>query len=350
MFSWGLFVPIQTKASFLSGLFSNDVSANTTQINQNINSQSMGLLEANVSPIAVIQDKKDKDNKIDPNNQINIVSENALLPFVGLDGTTNNEEVPSDISVYVVRKGDSLSQIANMFGVTEDTIRWSNDIKKGQKLTEGDVLFISPVSGVIHTVEKGQTLKGIANLYKVDVNEILGFNDIPIDSKLEVGDELIIPGGEITEKSNTKISAPKNSTKNKDYYKKYVGPDLGGYFTNPVPQYSMRTQNLHGNNSTDLGAPMGTPIVAAAEGTVLLARYGWNGAYGNMVVIKHPNGTETLYSHLSKITTKTGAKVGKGEIIGLVGSTGRSTGPHLHFEVHGARNFTLDLPKYNPNR
>jgi len=92
----------------------------------------------------------------------------------------------------------------------------------------------------------------------------------------------------------------------------------------------------------DLAIKTGTPIRASAAGKVTLARNGYNGGYGNLVVISHPNGTETLYAHQSKIATTTGVQVYQGEVIGYVGSTGRSTGPHLHFEVHGARNPGVD--------
>ncbi|MFA5827200.1 MAG: M23 family metallopeptidase, partial [Candidatus Paceibacterota bacterium] len=122
--------------------------------------------------------------------------------------------------------------------------------------------------------------------------------------------------------------------------KEYQTRNVAGYFINPVPAYARRSQGLHGpgNRGVDLAAPTGTPILASASGTVLLARKGWNGAYGNMIIINHPNGTKTLYAHLSKIATSTGDYVSQGEVIGYVGSTGRSTGPHLHFEVFNARN------------
>jgi len=163
---------------------------------------------------------------------------------------------------------------------------------------------------------------------------------------LAVGDELIIPDGEIANDNSTSNKKDtKPSTKSKTPAKKYTGKNLDGYFMNPLPQYVRRSQGSHGKGATDLAAPTGTPIVAAAAGKVLLARNGYNGGYGNMVIINHPNGTQTLYGHMSKLGTSTGAQVSKGEVIGYVGSTGHSTGPHVHFEVHGARNPTIDLPK-----
>jgi murein DD-endopeptidase MepM/ murein hydrolase activator NlpD len=96
---------------------------------------------------------------------------------------------------------------------------------------------------------------------------------------------------------------------------------------------------LHGYNGVDIAAPVGTSIFAAAEGTVIVAASsGWNSGYGNYVVISHPNGTQTVYGHASKVMVSVGEHVSKGQLIASVGSTGKSTGPHLHVEVRGAAN------------
>jgi LysM repeat protein len=308
------------------------------------NSQNIMLLQANVTSASVFQNKNiEKDKYTDSTQSAKaIVSDNALVPTVGVLSSTGGVEISEeasidDISVYVIRKGDSLSQIAEMFDVSVNTILWANDMKKGQKLTEGDLLFILPVSGVKHIVAKGQTLKGIANLYKVDVDVITSFNGISVGDPLVVGDELIIPEGEISDDSTP--STPKKSN-NSGVYATGKLKNILNYFINPVPELKRKSQGPHGNGNRgiDLAAPTGTRILASASGQVLLARLGYNGGYGNMVIIQHPNGTKTLYAHMSKITTKTGAQVEQGEVIGNVGSTGRSTGPHLHFEVFNARN------------
>lgn len=299
----------------------------------------MVLLQADGSSIPVLQ--KSKDGEIKDNVDVNIMSENALLPatnHVSIPGEDVSGDPSSDqISVYVIRKGDSISQIADMFGVSTNTILWANNMKKGDKLVESDTLMILPISGVKHTVLKGQTLKGIAKKYNVDVTDIASFNGIAPDAELALGDELIIPDAEMI---NTESPKPNTSPIN---IIKNTLRTLIGYFDNPLPGYREKTQGLHGNNGVDLAAPTGTPIVAAASGTVSLAREGYNGGFGNMVIINHPNGTQTLYAHQSKLATHTGAQVTKDEVIGYVGSTGRSTGPHLHFEVHGAKNPTVNL-------
>jgi murein DD-endopeptidase MepM/ murein hydrolase activator NlpD len=336
-----LFVPL-VEASFLSSILGNEASADimdSISSSQAIsNSQTMALLQANVSSVPILQDKGKGDDKSEID--LNIVSENALLattsPMGTSDGTLEDSGSFSDqISVYVVRKGDSISQIADMFGVSVNTILWANDMKKGDKLVEDDVLFILPISGIEHIIAKGETLNSIAKLYKADIVDIARFNGIAEGEKLTVGDKIIVPGGEIYNESTPSL---KTNTNNGQY--KTPNVNVAGYFINPVPAYSRRSQGLHGpgKRGIDLAAPTGTQILASAGGTVLIARNGWNGAYGNMIIIQHPNGTKTLYGHLSKISTTTGAQVSQGQVIGNVGSTGRSTGPHLHFEVFNAKN------------
>lgn len=340
-----VFTPVSSaRANIFSDFFASDVLAGSEQVYIE-NSQSMSLLGANVSSNLVILDKKNKNEKteVDLEKEIKIVADSALSPSsnpmsVSGEVAYNGEPISDQVSVYVVRKGDTIAQIASMFNVSTNTILWANDLKKGEKLVEGDTLFILPVSGVSHKVIKGQTLKGIAKKYNVEVSDIARLNGILEDSKLETGEELIIPDAEIVD-----IEAPKTKAATVKPSTKTPLKNLTGYFINPVPNYKRKSQGLHGKNSVDLAAPVGTPIVASASGVVLLARNGYNGGYGNMVIIKHPNGTDTLYGHMVRLGTKTGANVTQGEIIGYVGSTGRSTGPHLHYEVHGARNNAVDL-------
>jgi LysM repeat protein len=349
-----LFAPAFAKASFLSPFLGSDAyaqtdtSANAVNPSQSgNNSQTLDLLQASVSSASILQDKNSKDGSqdnvaIDPSANSNIVSDNALMPSTGPAGVSNGTDAPDpssqETSVYVVRSGDSISQVADMFGVSVNTILWANDMKKGDKLVEGDVLFILPVSGLEHKVTKGQTLQSIAKLYKADVNDIIQSNNITLDTPLAVGDTLIIPNGEKSEESDKPVqNLGASIAKDKQYYKDHPIKNFAGYYVDPVPGYRL-SQGIHDNNAVDLAIARGTPIHAAASGTVILARTGYNGGFGDLVIISHPNGTETLYAHQSKIATSTGEHVNQGEVIGYVGTTGHSTGPHLHFEVHGARN------------
>lgn len=318
----------KVKADFFSSLFGSQVLADAPNIDAvpqsgSYNLQTMPLLQANTSP------------SVDTNMNTNIV-DNALVAMG--NGANPADSSSQETSVYVVRTGDSISQIAPMFGVSVNTILWANDMKQGDTLTPGEVLVVLPISGIEHTVTAGQTLNSIATLYKADPLEIARYNGITADTKLAVGDKLIVPDAVRTEESATPIQDLGASiAKDEQYYQKYPVKNLAQYFIDPVPGYR-KSQGIHDNNAIDLAIAQGTPIHAAAGGRVTLARTGYNGGFGNMVIISHPNGTETLYAHQSKIVTETGAQVFQGEVIGYVGSTGHSTGPHLHFEVHGARN------------
>jgi LysM repeat protein len=303
-------------------------------------------LQSNVSSVSVLGGK---NNNTDLSSNDNIISDNnALTPNIGPMGVSDGKDTPDpsteDTSVYVVRQGDSLAAIAKMFGVSVDTILWANDMKTGDKLTPGDVLLILPISGLEHTVVKGQTLQSIAKLYKVDVNDIIQNNDITLDTPLAIGDTLIIPNASKSEESGTPVKDTKASaTKDNQYYQNHPIKNLAGYYVNPVPGYR-KSQGIHDKNAIDMAIAKGTSVHAAASGTVTLARLGYNGGFGGLVIISHPNGTETLYAHLSKLSTYTGEKVSQGEVIASSGGVpgtpyaGHTTGAHLHFEVHGARN------------
>jgi len=238
-------------------------------------------------------------------------------------------------SIYTVRPGDTLSRIAELFDVSVDTIVWANEIS-GETIAPGDTLVILPMSGIRHEVKEGETISEIADRFGVTQKKIREYNELE-DMQLSVGAILDIPGGEKpkpTQSSETK-------TTNATVQSQSVTPTQtaqSGYYTHPLPN-GVRTQGRHGYNAVDFGASVGTPIVAAASGNVEKSvPAGWNGGYGKFLVIRHDNGTKTLYSHLSSVLVNRGQRVVEGETIGYVGDTGRSTGPHLHFEVRGARN------------
>jgi murein DD-endopeptidase MepM/ murein hydrolase activator NlpD len=257
---------------------------------------------------------------------ITVVDDSALVSVEGPLGSLS-KPVNSTISTYVVREGDTLSEIAELFDVTPDTIRWANDLTRGSQLRVGQTLTILPVTGLKYTVRKGDTLASIAKRFEGDAIEIASYNGID-ESSLATGVEIIIPNGEIrapapapTPKSGTLAKVVKSVTR------------TAGYFSAPLGSY-IRTQGIHGYNGVDLAAPVGTPILAAADGTVIVAKSGgYNGGYGSYVVIQHDNGAQTLYAHASSVRVGVGERVARGEVLGGVGNTGRSTGAHLHFEI-----------------
>lgn len=313
--------------SFVAGLFGNK-GAEDVPVKEE-NSQNMPLLKAalNVDP-----------NPAKGGGDITVVGGVALLPDTGPSGTLADieETHPSSdqISLYVVRDGDSLSGIAKLFGVSANTILWANDLKRGQAIQPGQTLIILPVSGVQHTVVAGETVQSIAKKYKGQEDEIRDFNGLSSDAKLAVGDIVVIPDGEVEATKNTTAGAPKSSVKGASGV-----PSYSGYYMHPLSGAGHKTQGLHGYNGVDIGAPIGTPVVAASTGDVIVSRgSGWNGGYGEYAVIRHSNGTQTLYAHMSEVVVAAGAHVVKGQVIGYVGNTGKSTGSHLHFEVRGAKN------------
>ncbi|MDP3785078.1 MAG: peptidoglycan DD-metalloendopeptidase family protein [bacterium] len=261
---------------------------------------------------------------------ITVVGDSALLPATGPLGSIADvvEHKPDSISLYVVRDGDTLSSIAKIFDVSVNTIIWSNNLKRGSLINSGDVLVILPVSGVQYVIKKGDTLKYIAKKYGGDAAEILAFNGLASAKDLKEGLVLIIPNGEgepIPSSSGGRIA-------------RGGGPNYAGYYLRPITG-GRKSQGLHGYNGVDLASYCGAPVFASASGDVIIARpFGWNGGYGQYVVISHPNGTQTLYGHLSAFIVSPGWHVVQGQIIGYVGSTGLSTGCHVHFEVRGARN------------
>ncbi len=273
-------------------------------------------------------------------------SDNAVLAYAGPAGTIADvaSAAPSDrISVYVVRPDDTLSEIASMFDVSVNTIIWANNLKSARDIHVGDTLVILPVSGTEHTVAKGDTLKSLAKTYNADATEIAQFNGLDESAPLSIGSTIIIPGGELaipaSTPARTKNGPVKSGEKIQEPYLGGSGPTYLDYYQAPVPG-GILTQGLHGWNAVDIGAARGTPIHAAAAGTVIVARNNgaWNGGYGNYVVIDHGNGTQTLYAHMTHPTVSPGQTVAGGQIIGHVGMTGMTTGPHVHFEIRGAKN------------
>lgn len=324
--SLGVFFGMVNPANaWFFGLFES-ASAEVKQIMSENNSQTASLLK----PMSVVLSSS--------GGETSIVEDSALIADSGPMGTIVDVEylTPANnkIEVYIVEKGDTLSSIAKMFGISAKTIMWANNIANEKSLKIGQQLVILPISGIKHTIKSGDTIQKIAKEYGGDVEEILKYNDIDAKAKLVIGETIMVPDGDL------KVTAPKAAPTSSS---KIAGlPNYSGYYIKPAVNVR-RSQGLHGNNGIDL-APLtktsGTePILASASGRVIVARYsGWNGGYGKMIVISHPNGTQTLYAHAFTVLVNEGEYVEQGQIIGFIGNTGKSTGPHLHFEVRGAKN------------
>lgn len=317
-------LPFTVRAGFFSELFAEPVvSASPVVTEYLIGPNDIALLSAEQNP-----------NPVGGRGGAELlIDDNALVSTgpVGEDEIALQSNSSGEIRVYTVREGDSLSMIAEMFDVTTNTIMWANDISKATDIQPGDSLVILPIAGVRHVIKSGDSIESIAKKYGGDEEEILSYNQLASAAELTVGETLIIPGGAMhnsTPKNSSGTSAAPNSGSSSG----------GGGFAHPAPG-AVKTQGIHGYNAVDLAGGSGSAIRAAAAGEVIVAKAsGWNGGYGNYVVIKHGNGTQTLYAHLSSVNVGVGQYVGQAETIGGMGNTGKSTGTHLHFEVRGGRN------------
>ncbi len=235
----------------------------------------------------------------------------------------------AQISTYTVQEGDTLSFIASDYGVSVNTIIWANNLKDADSIRPDMELKIPPVTGVVHKVKKGDTVAGLAKKYGVDAEKIVSFNFLPQEGDLREGQELMVPDG--------KLQAPSVPVQTSTAKRFAYLPSLSDFFMLPATGYDWG--RIHGRNGVDVANSCGTPIYAAADGLVALAKStGWNGGFGKFLKITHTNNTETLYAHASKLLASVGEYVTKGQQIAVMGTTGRSTGCHLHFEVHGAQN------------
>lgn len=244
-----------------------------------------------------------------------------------------SQSVQTDISskprdhviTYTVKEGDTLSKVASDHGVSVDTIKWANDLKK-DTLSLGQELLIPPVTGIVHKVKEGETIYSIAKKYRAEAQNIVNFpfNDFadPETFALNVGQTLVVPDG--IQPEAPAIIAPRMPTiiVGNLGTGRFVWPTSGG-----ITQYPSWYHMAY--DIADNAAP---GIAAADAGTVVAVEYlTWG--YGRHAIIDHGNGYSTLYGHMQAIYVKPGDRVARGQIIGKMGSTGRSTGTHLHFEI-----------------
>ena len=254
----------------------------------------------------------DKSEYVDESGNINLA--NSSLAFA---------LQPVEFQKYTVKSGDNITRISKKFGLSNiSTLIAVNNISNARKLQVGEVLKIPSTDGVIHTVAKNENLNGIASKYGVSIETLLDVNDLST-SVLKAGQNLFIPGARL------------------DSYSLKMA--LGELFKCPITA-KWRLTSPYGNRADpftgvkkfhtgmDMAAPTGTPVKATLDGKVVAVSF--NQVYGNYVIVSHINGYQSLYAHLHAATVKVGQRINQGEKLGLVGSTGYSTGPHLHFTVY----------------
>jgi len=263
--------------------------------------------------------------------------------------TTVPERPRLDVITYTVQEGDNIFLIGEAFGLSPYTVVWSNmEILQGAPwlLQPGLPLIIPPVDGAYHTVKAGETENDIAIAYGVDTTALYNtWNSITEGETLAEGTLLVIPGGigpdfeweppppptAVPSWPNTGIAAAVQAP---------VAPEASatanGWFilptgSNEVSGYVFGDYRNPRHIGLDYRCRLGDPIYAADGGTVVFA--GWGGGYGNLVRIDHGNGFVTYYAHFSSFAVVAEQAVAQGQVVGYCGTTGRSTGPHLHYEI-----------------
>lgn len=255
--------------------------------------------------------------------------------------TEQSEEVArfrgGEVIEHIVQEGETISTIAGRYNLEQDTILWENNLSTNSSIKPGDRLRVLPTDGIQHRVQKGETVYTLAKKYGLGDDDAAAqaiisfpFNTFADDSTfaLTTGQSLLIPGGRPPSKPSTSPSRG---------LARITTPDAGavsatGQFVWPTSGYISQGFFWY-HQAWDIANRGGGPILAADAGTVVVAGWVDNSGYGNRVIIDHGNGFATLYAHLSVVRVRVGQTVNRGDVIGDMGSTGRSTGVHLHFEV-----------------
>lgn len=230
-----------------------------------------------------------------------------------------------EVSEYTIQSGDTLGEIASEYDLSMDTLISFNQIEDVRRLQVGDTFQVPNRDGLLYTVKRGDSLGSIARDHETTVNELLDANDLRSQS-VDVGQVVFVPGARL------------NATERGIILGELFAWPAQGVFTSG---FGMRADPFTGlprfHNGVDLAGPIGSPIRAAASGRVVHVE-SQIGNYGRFVIVRHPDGFQTLYAHLQDFAVRNGQSVSRGQRLGSMGNTGRSTGPHLHFSViHNGR-------------
>lgn len=265
------------------------------------------------------------DKTAQPNAQ-----EQSIAVDTNVFQTQVSTQLRSKIITYTVEKGDTVSSIAQKFGISENTIRWENNLTD-DGITVGDTLNILPVTGVAYKVQSGDTVYSIAKKFASDAQKIVDypFNDFanPETFSLVVGQVVIVPDG-VQQAAQSNYVAPSYAE-----VPQYTAPATGGGFIWPIRGLLTQYFTLY-HTGLDIAGSVGTPIYAAKAGVILESSCGWNYGYGCHILMNNGGGFETMYAHMmQQPSVGVGQSVVQGQLIGYRGNTGRSTGPHTHFEI-----------------
>jgi murein DD-endopeptidase MepM/ murein hydrolase activator NlpD len=239
---------------------------------------------------------------------------------------------------YTVKIGDNASKIAHKFGLRVATVLWANELSAKDRLQPGDKMTIPPVDGVYYKVQANDTLGEIAKAHGVDINKIKAYNTIK-NNVVKADQSLFIPGAQkVYVEAKPEVKTP-TYTATTGRPGSNTTANIGSIGMNLIrPTRGVLTQGYHnGHYAIDIANSRNTPIYASAGGVVKISRTeGWNYGYGNYIIIEHGNGVETLYAHNETVKVSVGDTVKAGQLIALMGNSGRVFGPtgiHLHYEL-----------------
>lgn len=274
-------------------------------------------LDENISSLlSELYETEESDENENPLNNL----------FQDEDSISQNEEPsPLTYQTYRVKSGDMIGFIADEFNVTQDTIISVNNIKQSRLIQPGQYLKIPSMPGIIYTVKKnGETAESIAKKYDINAEKCAFVNNLNISSELNAGSVVFVPDAELDWATRQEING---DLFKKPLHSRYWLSSPYGWRDSP---FSTGKRTFHGG--LDMATSQGTPVYPALDGKVTAV--GFNSTYGNYVIISHHSGYKTLYAHMSTVNCKKGNFVYTNTMIGRVGSTGMSTGPHLHFTVY----------------
>jgi murein DD-endopeptidase MepM/ murein hydrolase activator NlpD len=266
------------------------------------------------------------------------------LPAIGRDLKLKTV-IPSrprySIANHTVERGDSVFAISKQFSIKPDSLLWANyDLLEGSpdSLRPGQELNIPPTDGILYAWKAGDTLEKVASTFKAKVDDILNWpgNNVDLTNPIfKTGDLVMIPGGqrEYVDWLPPVAARGKSGTAGLSGSACSGGPVGGGGFVWPADNHFLSGNDYsESHRGVDIAAGTGASVYASDSGVVVLAG-GVSNGYGNVIYIDHGNGYSTVYAHLSQINVRICQSVSRGQLIGLAGSTGNSTGAHLHFEV-----------------
>lgn len=258
------------------------------------------------------------------------LSKPTILP--GSTSQTSGGETRTGIVYHTVQSGEVVGSIAGKYGLSVATVLWANNLTARSYIRPGDKLAILPVEGVMHKVKKGDTVSTIAKLYNAETKDIVTFNKLQEGGEdIVIGETLLVPNGKKPQPVYTyssgstfsSLAAPLPS----------ISAPAGSRYIWPAGVKRITQYFGWRHTGLDIAGPIGTPIYAARAGKVIRSQCGWNGGYGCYIILDHGGGINTLYGHNGKLFVEFGEEVAQGQNIAAMGSTGRSTGSHIHFEV-----------------